>query len=57
MARIIRFMQSPPLPYPPGTTRNMVSRLTRDGEIRRVGIARYRGDSAGADALEQIGPD
>lgn len=40
--RIVTFMQSEPLSFPPGTTRNMLVSLSRAGKIRRVGYGAYR---------------
>lgn len=40
--RICRYMESTPLRFAPGTTRNTVVRLKRQGKIVRVGYARYR---------------
>lgn len=41
--RIVTFMQSDPLSFPPATTRNMLVALTQAGKIERVGYGRYRG--------------
>ena len=40
--RICRFMESEPLRFAPGTTRNTVSVLARAGRIERSGRGRYR---------------
>jgi predicted transcriptional regulator of viral defense system len=44
--RIVRFMDTQPLSYAPGTTRNTLGELARAGEIARVrrGVYRHRGD-------------
>lgn len=40
--RIVKFMETDPLSFAPGTTRNMLSMLARQGRIVRAGYERYR---------------
>lgn len=42
LARIVRYMETQPIAYPPATTRNVLSTLSRGGQIRRVGYGRYQ---------------
>jgi hypothetical protein len=39
--RVVRFMDTKPLSFAPGTTRNTVAQLVRQGKLRRVGYGRY----------------
>lgn len=43
LERIIRYMATSPLAFAPGTTKNILSKLTVAGEVERVGYGRYRG--------------
>jgi len=40
--RICRFMETQPLSIAPGTTRNTLALLARQGKVDRVGRGRYR---------------
>ena len=40
--RIVRFMETSPLSFAPGTTRNTLSALKRAGRVERSGYGRYR---------------
>ena len=40
--RICRYMESDPLTFAPGTTRNTLALLVRQGQVDRVGYGRYR---------------
>ncbi len=42
LARIVAFMEARPLAFAPGTTKNVLSKLTIAGEIERIGAAKYR---------------
>jgi hypothetical protein len=46
--RMVRYMETSPLRFPPGTTRNTVVRLARQGRIVRCGYARYQLPEASA---------
>jgi hypothetical protein len=40
--RVVRYMETAPLAFAPGTTRNTLSLLFRQGRVERVGYGQYR---------------